>query len=213
MSELDDLRAGLFKSEGDFVEKLKTADKTSPEVRAEALARLNLIYKYASIKGRGRFLDEMKLEGASKARKIAFDTCQKSDKPKTECDALMETIALFRPLLDAWPKENSGPGWWSAPLTHLIGTYDPNSPLAGELADWRDQLDSPLAKGAAVVEDVADDVAEGLGDVVDGIGEIGGSIDDAIDKQQQAVSWLKIGATVGAAAITGAIVYRIVKGA
>lgn len=209
MSELDDLRAGLFKSEGDFVEMLKTADKTSPEVRAEALARLNLIYKYASIKGRGRFLDEMKLEGASKARKIAFDTCQKSDKPKAECDALMETIALFRPLLDAWPKENSGPAWWSAPLTHLIGTYDPNSPPAGELADWRDQLDSPLAKGAAVV----DDVAEGLGDVIDEIADIGGSIDDAIDKQQQTVSWLKIGATVGAAAITGAIVYRIVKGA
>ena len=208
MSELDDIRAGLFKSEGEFVEKLKSADKASPEVRAEALARINALFKYASLKGRGRFLDEMKLEGAGKKRKIAFDTCQEGGKPEAECDALMEKIALFRPLLDAWPKDNTGPEWWSAALTHLIGTYDPNSPPAGQLSSWRDELDS-LGKGAAVVDDVVDDVTEGIGGV---IGDAIDEVDDAIDEQRQTIAWVKVGAAVAATAVTGAIVYRIAKG-
>ena len=213
MSELDDIRGKLFKSEGEFVEQLKTADKASPEVRAEALARLNAVFKYASLKGRGRFLDEMEIEGSAKKRKIAFDMCHKAKKPEAECDALMETIPAFLPLLEAWPKENTGPSWWSAPLTHLIGTYDPSNPPAGVLGDWRDQLDDPLAKGAAVAEDVADVVVDVAGDVVDEIGDISDSIDDAVKEQQQAVSWLKVGAAVAATAVTGAVVYRIVKGA
>jgi len=217
MSKIDDLRAGMYKSESEFVEKLATADKASPDLRTEAFARLNLIYKYASLKGRRRFLDEMTLPGAQKERKVAYDACQKSAKPQAECDALMEQIPLFLPIFDAWPKDNTGPSWWSAPLTHLVGTYDPENPPANELGGWRDQVDSPLAKGAMVAEDVAEDIGEVVGDiggaVGDVVGDIGGSIDDAIDEQRQAVSWLKVGGAVIATAITGAVVYRIVKGA
>jgi hypothetical protein len=210
MTKVDEVRAGLFKSEGEFVEKLKNADKASAEVRAEALVRVNALFKYASLKGRGRFLDEMKLEGATKKRKIAFDMCEKGGKPKAECDALMEEIALFRPLVDAWPTDNTGPAWWSAPLTHLIGTYDPNSPPAGQLGSWRDNLD-PLAKGAAVADDVADAVGDVVGEAIDDIADIGGSVDDAIDEQRKTVAWLKVGAAVAGTAVTGALVYRIVR--
>jgi hypothetical protein len=204
MSKIDDIRAELYKRESEFVDKLKTADKASPELRTELLVRLNLIYKYASLKGRGRFLDEMKLPGAAKKRKVAFDMCQKDGKPQEECDALMEQIPLFRPLVEAWPKDNTGPSWWSAPLTHLIGTYDPEAPPAGEIGDWRDNLD-PLAKGAAVVDDAVDE----LGEIVDDLGD---SLDEALEPEPETISWWKVGAAVGATAITGALVYRIAKG-
>lgn len=208
MTKLDDIRAGLFKSEGEFVEVLKTADKASPEVRAEALARMNAIYKYATLKGRGRFLAEMKLEGADKQRKIAFDACQNAGKPQEECDALMESIALFRPLLDAWPKENTGVAWWSAPITHLIGSYDPSSPPADALADWRDDA-GLVAKGADYVEETADDVGEVLEDVLEDIEE---TYDEAQEEKRKAIAWGRVGLAVGATAITGALVYRIAKG-
>jgi hypothetical protein len=204
MSNIDDIRAKLYKGEGEFVEQLKTSDKAPEELRTELLVRLNLIYKYASIKGRGRFLDEMKLPGAAKERKVAFDVCVKAGKPQVECDALMGKMPLFRPLREAWPKENTIQAWWSAPLTHLIGTYDPDAPPAGELADWRENL-TPLAKGAAVVDEVVDDIGEAVGDLSD-------SLDEALEPEPETVSWWKVGAAVGATAITGALVYRIAKG-
>jgi len=205
MSKIDDIRTELFKGESLFVEKLQGADKASPELRTEALTRLNLIYKYASLKGRGRFLDEMRLPGAIKERKIAFDKCQKEGQPEEECDALMEKLPLFRPLLDAWPKDNAGPSWWSAPLTHLIGTYDPETPPASDLADWRDEVDTPLGEGAVIIDDAVDEIGEIANDIGDSVGE-------ALEPEPESISWWKVGAAVGATAITGALVYRIAKG-
>jgi len=42
MSNIDDIRAELYKGEGQFVEQLKTSDKAPEELRTELLVRLNL---------------------------------------------------------------------------------------------------------------------------------------------------------------------------
>ena len=116
-------------------------------------------------------------------------------------------MKTFRPLFDAWPPENTIPSWWSAPLTHLIGTYDPENLPAGEFKGWREELreDDPLLAGVV-------DAADAAGELADDVGE---AIEDTFEPEPEpddGISWWKVGAGVAASAVVGAIVYRIAKG-
>jgi len=205
MGKIDEIRAEFYKLEGEFVEKLADADKTDPALKAEAIVRMNKIFKHATIKGRGRFLDEMRIPEAGKKYQIAKDTCLKLGGSEDECheEAWAES-PFYRSLFEAWPKTNTVAAWWTAPITHLIGTYDPDNPSAMELKNWRDELDSPLAKGAAKVEDTVDDIKDAVDDAIDDLPTLG--------PDPETIRWLKIAGGVAATAVVGAVVYRIAKG-
>ena len=132
MSDVDTIRSDLFKSEGAFVDKLQDADKTAPALHDEAVVRLNAVFKYASVEGRKRFLEEMKIPGAWREARLVYETCLKGGGTEEECQEAQAKVKTFRPIFEAWPSANTVTMWWSAPITHLIGTYDPNNPPAGE---------------------------------------------------------------------------------
>jgi len=168
MSDLQAIRSDLYKDAAAFVDLIATADLDDPALRVEALVNLNAVYRYASIEGRGKFLDAMKLPDAGKKRRHAYEVCLKNGKDEAACVAESEVIPLFRPIFDAWPTENSVAAWWSAPLTNLIGTYDPQNPPAGELTGWRAEL-RKTNPGLDVVVDIGESAGELVDDIADDV--------------------------------------------
>jgi len=203
MTKVDEERAEIYTLEGEFVEKLATDDKTDPALKAEARARINTIFKHATIEGRGRFLEEMKIPEMGKKYQSAHDTCLKNGGTEDEChEKAWAEAPFYRSPFQAWPSTNTVQAWWSAPITHLIGTYDSNNPTA-LLDDWRDGLATPPKKGAEPVEDT-DDVKDTSGEVTKGA--------PAPGMAPQTIPWLKIAGGVAATAVVGAVVYRLAKG-
>ena len=176
MSNLQALRSDLYKDAAAFVDTIATADREDPTLRAEALVNLNAVYRFASIAGRGKFLDAMKLPDGAKDRRHAYEVCLKNSKDEAACVAESEALPLFRDIFDAWPTDNSVDAWWSAPLTNLIGTYDPQNPPAGELTHWRAEL-RKTSPGLDVAVDIGTSAGHVLDDVTDDVqGAAGGLV-------------------------------------
>jgi len=198
MKDVDVIRTEVYDEARTFVAKLKTADKADPKLRTEAIVRLNKVFKYASLQGRGRFLEMMKLPGAAEKRRKAYEECILEGGTEEACVGAAERLPAFRDIFEAWPPESTVSAWWAAPITHLIGTYDLKNKPASELGDWRDEASS-LAKTAAAVADGADAVSDAVGDVFE-------------PEDDSGFPWWKAGMGVAAAALVGAWVYRIVNG-
>ncbi len=181
MSDLQALRSDLYEDAAAFVDHIANADRDDPSLRIDALVHLNSVYRYASVQGRGKFLDAMKLPDGAKQRRHAYEVCMRGGKDEATCIAESEALPLFRDILDAWPSENSVDAWWSAPITNLIGTYDPQNPPAGELTDWRAEL-----KKTNPGLDVAVDVTESAGEVLD---DIAGDVQSAAGGIATALRW------------------------
>ena len=107
MSDVDTIRSDLFKSEGAFVDKLQDADKTAPALHDEAVVRLNAVFKYASVEGRKRFLEEMKIPGAWREARLVYETCLKGGGTEEECQEAQAKVKTFRPIFEAWPSANT----------------------------------------------------------------------------------------------------------
>jgi len=198
MKDVDVIRTELYEEARAFVAKLKTADKADPKLRTEAIVRLNKVFKYASVQGRGRFLEMMKLPGAAKKRRQAYEECIQEGGTEEACVGAAEKLPAFRDIFEAWPPESTVSAWWAAPITHLIGTYDLKNKPAGDLGDWRDEA-STLAKAAATV--------------VDGVDAVSDAVDDVLEPEDDSgFPWWKAGVGVAATALVGACVYRIVNG-
>ena len=205
-ADVDAARRELFKAEGAFVDKLRTADKSDPALHDEAVVRLNALFKYASVQGRGQFLAEMKIPGAWREARRVYEVCLKGGGTEDECQEAQAKVRTFRPIFDAWPSTNSVQQWWAAPLTQLIGTYDQSNPPAGEFKGWRENLRE------------TDPVLAGLVDVGESVGELADDVTEAVEEtfepepeEEPGVSWWKVGAGVAATAIVGAVVYRTVR--
>jgi hypothetical protein len=206
MSDVDEVRSELFKGEGAFVDKLRDGDKNDPALHDEAVVRLNALFRYASVDGRKRFLDEMKIPGAWREARRAYEICLKGGGSEEECQEAQAKVKTFRPIFEAWPAANTVQMWWSAPLTHLIGTYDTNNLPAGEFKGWRQEL----READPVIADLVD-AGEAVADITDDITEtVGGAFEP--EPEDEGISWWSIGAGVAASAIVGAVVYRIAKG-
>lgn len=175
MSDLQTIRSDLYKDAAAFVDLIATADRDDPALRTDALVKLNAVYRYASIEGRGRFLDAMKLPGAAKNRRHAYEVCLKNGKDEASCVAESEALPLFRSIFDAWPTQNSVDAWWTAPITNLIGTYDPQNPPAGELSDWRAEL-KKTNPGLGIAVDIADTAGEVIDDIADEVEDAAGGV-------------------------------------
>ena len=206
MSDVDTIRSDLFKSEGAFVDKLQDADKTAPALHDEAVVRLNAVFKYASVEGRKRFLEEMKIPGAWREARLVYETCLKGGGTEEECQEAQAKVKTFRPIFEAWPSANTVTMWWSAPITHLIGTYDPNNLPAGEFKGWKQELRETDPVLAELV-----DVGEVVVEITDEVKE---SVEEAFEPEPEdtGISWWSIGAGVATTAIVGAVVFRIAKG-
>jgi len=202
MKDVDVIRTELYDEARAFVTKLKTADRADPQLRTEAIVRLNKVFKYASLQGRGRFLEMMKLPGAAEKRRQAYEECIQEGGAEEACVGVAERLPAFRDIFEAWPPESTVSAWWAAPITHLIGTYDQKNKPAGELSDWRDEA-STLAKAAAIVADGADTVGEAVSEAVDDVLE---------PEDDSGFPWWKAGVGVAATALVSACVYRIVNG-
>jgi len=198
MKDVDVIRTELYDEARTFVAKLKTADKADPKLRTEAIVRLNKVFKYASLQGRGRFLEMMKLPGAAKRRRQAYEECIQEGGAEEACVGAAERLPAFRDIFEAWPPESTVSAWWAAPITHLIGTYDLKNKPAGDLGDWRDEA-SILSKTAATVSDGVDAVSDAMDDVLE-------------PEDDSGFPWWKAGVGVAATALVGAYVYRIVNG-
>ena len=102
-AEVDKLRSQLYLDLGAFVDTYRAAtDKDAPRWRDEALTRVSQVYRYATLEGRRRFLDEMKLPGADKERRLAFEVCQRGGSDEATCRAKAEALPLFRPIFEAF---------------------------------------------------------------------------------------------------------------
>ena len=207
-ADVEETRRQLFKAEGAFVDKLRAAeDKSAPALHNEAVVRLNALFKYATVQGRGQFLQEMKIPGAWREARRAYETCLKGGGSEDECQEAQAKIKTMRPLFEAWPSANTVQGWWSAPLTHLIGTYDTKNPPAGEFKGWKQELRETDPLLADIV-----DVGESIGEVADDVTDAVEDVFEPEPEEAPGISWWKVGAGVGATAIVGAIVYRIATG-
>ena len=135
-------------------------------------------------------------------------SCRRAGRPDPECQAEAEKLPLVRDLLDAFPPANTVKDWWSAPVSRLIATYDPQNPPAGDLAGWQSQLRRDLGKDQA-------DLLLDIGDTFDTAGDL---LDDAADTATDLLTpgpptfpWFKLGLALGAAALVGAAAYRIAR--
>ena len=206
--DVDKLRSQLYLDLGNFVDLRRAAkDPDDPKWRAEALVWINKVYRYATLDGRRRFLDEMKLPGADKERRLAFEVCQRGGSDEATCRAKAEALPLFRPIFEAFPRTNTLAEWYGAPITQLVGTFDPANPPAEELKDWRDTLreESPTTSTLLGGAEAASDTVGGF---VDDIGE---ALDGGEPEPEPGISWWKVGGVLAGTAIVGAIVYRIAK--
>ncbi|MCB9707137.1 MAG: hypothetical protein H6711_35170 [Myxococcales bacterium] len=204
-AEVDKLRSQLYLDLGAFVDTYRAAtDKDAPRWRDEALTRVSQVYRYATLEGRRRFLDEMKLPGADKERRLAFEVCQRGGSDEATCRAKAEALPLFRPIFEAFPRINTLAEWYGAPVTQLVGTFDPANPPAEELKDWRDTLreESPTTSTLLGGAEAASDA---VGGIVDDVGEAL----DVEPEPEPGISWWKVGGVLAGTAIVGAIVYRI----
>ena len=100
-ADVDAVRRELFKAEGAFVDKLRTADKSDPALHDEAVVRLNALFKYASVQGRGQFLAEMKIPGAWREARRVYEVCLKGGGTEDECQEAQAKVRTFRPIFDA----------------------------------------------------------------------------------------------------------------
>ena len=193
--DIDKLRSQLYLDLGNFVDLRRAAkDPEDPKWRAEALVWINKVYRYATLDGRRRFLDEMKLPGADQKRRMAFDVCRKQGGDEAACRAKAEALPLFRGIFEAFPKVNALKEWYAAPITQLVGTYDPKNPPAEELKDWRDTLreESP-----------------GTAYFVDGVEAVGEAAESLGDAPTPTIAWWKVGVALAGTALVGAVAYRV----
>ncbi|MCB9707144.1 MAG: hypothetical protein H6711_35205 [Myxococcales bacterium] len=206
MTDVDQLRADLYRDTSTFLELLKGKDRSTPALRDEALVRIQTVFRYATVDGRRRFLDAMKRPGADKDRRRAFDVCRKSGKDEATCRAEAEKLPLFRDIFDAYPPTNTLPAWYAAPITNLIGTYDPANPPSDALKDWHDTLraDDPelaaLLEGADAVSAASEEIADSLA-----------SAFEPGPEPEPGIPWWKVGAAVAGAVLVGAVAYRIAR--
>ena len=206
---LDQLRADLFKQTGAFVDQLRAApDPVDPALREQAFQRLLDLFRYASFDGRRRFLDEMTLPGAAQERRRVFEICRRAGRPDPECQAEAEKLPLVRDLLDAFPPANTVKDWWSAPVSQLIATYDPQNPPADDLAGWQTQ---PR-------RDLGNDRADLLLDIGDAYDTAGTPLDHAADTATDLPTpgpptfpRLVLGLARDATALVGGAAYRIAR--
>ena len=199
--DVDKLRSQLYLDLGAWVDlRRAAADPDDPKWRTEALVRINQVYRYATLAGRRRFLDEMKLPGADQKRRTTFDVCVKDGGDEASCRAKAEALPLFRDIFEAFPKTNTLKEWYSAPITQLVGTYDPKNPPADELKDWRDTLreESP---GTAYFVDGVEEIGDAVGDLGQGLG----------DKLIPSLTWLKVGAAVATLGFASVVAYRVAR--
>jgi hypothetical protein len=103
----------------------------------------------------------------------------KNGKDEAACVAESEVLPLFRDIFDAWPSENNVAAWWTAPITNLIGTYDPQNQPAGELTGWRAEL-RKTNPGLDIAVDVAESAGELVDDIAEEVGDTAGGIAAAL---------------------------------
>jgi hypothetical protein len=210
---LDKLRSDLFQDTAAFAQKLRDAEDPEP-LREQALQRIIDLFRYAGPDGRRRFLDAMQLPGAYQERRRVYDICRRAGRPDAECQSEAEAVPLFRDLLEAYPKSHVLNDWWAAPVSQLIGSYDPQNPPGDDFIGWEGQLRRTHGKAGA-------ELLLGVGAAFEAAGE---TLSDAYDSAREGANdalnapapprpfpWLKVGLGLSGATLVGALAYRITR--
>jgi hypothetical protein len=207
---IDKLRNDLFLETAAFATKLRAAADKEP-LREQAWQRLIDLFRYAGEGGRRRFLEGMRLHGAAAERRRTYDICIRSGAKDHElCQAQAEALPLFRDIFDAYPTSHTPKDWWAAPISQLIGDYDPDNPPADELRGWEHQLRQTHGKLGA-------EILLGVGAAFEAAEEaLGGAVESATDAinappPPKPFPWLKVGVALSSATLVGALAYRITR--